>query len=50
MKAVVCVCLSMPVAAIIYQKLKVGVWNLHSSCTMIVEYAVLDTIILTVGN
>ena len=45
-----CLCLSMPVAAIIYEKLKVGAWNLYSSFTMIVEYAVPDTIILTIGN
>lgn len=45
-----CLCLSMPVAAIIYQKLKVGAWNLHGSFTMIVESAVSDTIILTIGN
>jgi len=40
----------MPVVAKIYQKLKVGAWILRSSFTMIVEYAVPDTIILTVGN
>lgn len=45
-----CLCLSMPMVAINYHKLKVGAWNLHSSFTMIVEYAVPDTIILTVGN
>lgn len=52
MEAVVCVCLclSITVVAIIYQKLKVGAWDLHSSFMMIVEYAVTDTIILTVGN